>query len=216
MGGGPFDRTAKREQLFKESIENAGISKFGLFGYTPSLATGDDSLAPRAVRRTEFKRPGLMTNPPKCGQTAESFFSVHTPLCIGDTYVDPLKRTRKKNKPLRDDQIQFKPPGTIIRSTNILGYEYSEQGTGNMPGANGKRKENFALRNIGTGPAKKGGAGLLAPGVLFGFGDERKFPEHVPDDFDAIKKKKRQDWMVSRSKMHELPFKGAGANKMGY
>ena len=38
--------------------------------------------------------------------------------------------------------------------------------------------------NIMTTPAKRGGGGILTPGVLFGWDEERKFPEHVPDDYN--------------------------------
>lgn len=39
-------------------------------------------------------------------------------------------------------------------------------------------------RNLVTNPGKKGGGGLLTPGVLFGMDEERRFPLHVPDDYD--------------------------------
>ena len=38
--------------------------------------------------------------------------------------------------------------------------------------------------NIITGPTKKGGGGVYTPGVLFGFDEERKFPEYVSDDYE--------------------------------
>jgi len=65
------------------------------------------------------------------------------------------------------------------------------------------------------GPGKKGGAGVIIPGVLFGFGEERKFPEHVPDEYGIAERLRREERIKSRAKMQEMPFKGAGAIKLG-
>jgi len=207
------DRAERRSQLFKESLDNANQPKFGFFGYTASLAIGDDSLAPKTIRRTEFQRPGLMTQPPKAGCTSESFFSMTTPLCIDDPYMDPGKRAMRKRKQLKDDQPNFKPGGVVHFSINKLGYGYDPQGPIRKEG---EKKQDFKLKNIGTGPGKKGGPGNLGPGVLFGFGEERKFPEHMPDDYFAADKIIREERKKGRAKMPEAPFRGSGCLKLGY
>jgi len=207
------ERIEKRANLLAESIKNANLPRYGYFGYTSPLALGDDSLAPKGQRRTEFRRGNMLVNSSKCGRTSDSFFSVQEPLCINDPFIDPGKRGRRKPIKMRDDQLNFKPAGPYHISINKLGYEYVNQGK--VMSGNREKVPFTSLRNIATNPQKKGGAGQLTPGVLFGFSEERKFPEHVPDDYDSKKKQDRDDHLKAKAKMQEVPFKGSGCSKLG-
>lgn len=49
---------------------------------------------------------------------------------------------------------------------------------------------------------KKGGGGVLTPGVLMS-----PFPEHMPDNYDGAKELKRKELAEHASKIQEVPFR---------
>jgi len=56
--------------------------------------------------------------------------------------------------------------------------------------------------------SSKGGGGVLTPGVLFGFGEERKaVGDHVPDDYDAPRKQRKEELDKHKSLLQENAFK---------
>eukprot|EP00397_Hematodinium_sp_SG-2012_P045151 GEMP01050610.1.p1 GENE.GEMP01050610.1~~GEMP01050610.1.p1 ORF type:complete len:211 (+),score=26.02 GEMP01050610.1:70-702(+) len=202
----------RRKELFQLSLKEANTPKFGYFGYTAPLAVGDNSLAPRTQLRTKFNRPNVLMNPPKAGVTTDSFFSVTTPLCINDPYIDPAKRTRRKRQSLAEGTPEFRSSGVVIRSSNKLGYLYETHGS--AP-AKPKRKD-IEPRNFLCNPSRKGSCGALVSGAMFGFGDERRtIPDHVPDDFNVLAKIAKSERLKGKAKMPEMPFKGSGCLKLG-
>jgi len=204
--------SARRHELFQESLKNANTPRYGYFGYTAGLAIGDDSLAPKRNVKTDVNKPNCAANPTKCGQTTESYFSVSPPLCIGDQFVDPGKRAVTKRRKLPEGQPEFKPNGIIHRSTNTLGYLYQIRGASDATA----RKEDVKPRNIYCNPLKKGSSGSLTNGTLFGFGEERKsVPEFVPDDYNSGAKIARENRLKERALMPDVPFRGPGALKLG-
>jgi hypothetical protein len=138
-------------------------------------------------------------------------FSSETPLCVGDPYVDPSRRERKPKVIQVDPEASFKPPGMVKQSINKLGYEYEPHGSGARDPKEmyAKYKDATPLRNFVTAPLKKGGGGVLTPGVLFGCGEENRFPEHIPDDYDAAKKLRTKELEYHKTKLQETPFKGS-------
>eukprot|EP00746_Dinoflagellata_sp_MGD_P007685 gnl/MRDRNA2_/MRDRNA2_115258_c0_seq1.p1 gnl/MRDRNA2_/MRDRNA2_115258_c0~~gnl/MRDRNA2_/MRDRNA2_115258_c0_seq1.p1 ORF type:complete len:334 (-),score=67.85 gnl/MRDRNA2_/MRDRNA2_115258_c0_seq1:114-1115(-) len=206
----------KRAAIFAKSLEASHEPKWGYFGYTGPLAIGDNSLAPSTVRKPkeeaeeETPNRNMMTQPPRKGATQDVYFSFAPPLCIGDTYVDPMLRTkREKCKPV-DPEMMFKPPGKVKYSTNKLGYEYvpHQNNIRDPQSMHDKYKDYTAPKNFFTSPAKKGGGGVLTPGVLFGDGEERKLHEYMGDDYDAPRKQRRQELEAHRAKLQEQHFKG--------
>lgn len=91
-----------------------------------------------------------------------------------------------------------------------MGYEYIEHcdSAKDPKDVKEKYKDYMPPRQVYTNAAKKGGGGVLTTGVLFGLSEERKFVEHMPDDFDAPKKLRLKELEEHRSKMQEAPFKG--------
>jgi len=127
------------------------------------------------------------------------------PLAIGDMYVDPWKRMKPAKVKWYDPDSKFKPAGAVKRVNDI---EYVAQGDGGKdPKAiYQKYHDNEFLDlhppNIKCQPTKKGGGGVLTPGVLM-----NPVPEHVPDDYDRAKKLKKEEMAKHHSLMQELPFK---------
>jgi len=204
----------KRAAIFSASIENRHEPKWGYFGYTGPLAIGDNSLAPSTTRKPpadEGAEPirNILTSQPKKGATPDVYFSFEPPLCLGDLYVDPMLRTKRpKCKPV-DPEMMFKPAGKVKYSTNKLGYEYiPHQNNLRDPLAmHDKYKDYTGPKNFFTSPPKKGGGGVLTPGVLFGDGDERKLYEHMADDYDAPRKQRLAELADHRGKLQEQQFK---------
>lgn len=205
----------KRAAILALSLENSHEPKWGYFGYTGPLAIGDNSLAPQAKRKAEAADEGaeplynVKTNPAKKGTTPDVYFSFGPPLAIGDPYIDPMLRTKKPKCVPIDPEKMFKPAGKISYGINKLGLEY-------VPHCNGLRdplamhakyKDYTAPRNFYTSPAKKGGAGVILPGVLFGDGEERKFYEHVPDDYDSARKIRKAELEAHYALLQEQQFK---------
>jgi hypothetical protein len=205
----------KRAAIFAKSLEASHEPKWGYFGYTGPLAIGDNSLAPSTVRKPKAEEEeaepmrNMLTQPPRKGATQDVYFSFAPPLCLGDVYVDPMLRTKKPKCTPIDPEMMFKPPGKVKYSTNKLGYEYiPHQNNLRDPQAmHDKYKDYTAPKNFFTSPAKKGGGGVLTPGVLFGEGEDRKLHEHMADDYDAPRKQRRAELEVHRSKLQEQHFK---------
>lgn len=155
----------------------------------------------------------IQTGPCKKGLQPNVFFSFAPPLCIDDPYVDAASMTKRGKVTQLDPDASFKPPGAIKKSSNKLGYEYVPH----MDGVKDPRAVKEALkgvqplRQIYTNAAKKGGGGVLTPGVLFGFtnaeDEPRRFPEHVPDDYDSSKKQRKAELEHHRNKLQEVNFK---------
>lgn len=210
------DLDTRRGEILAASLESSHEPKWGYFGYTGPLAIGDNSLAPQAKRKApagdEEGEPmyNIKTNPAKKGATPDVYFSFGPPLALGDPYIDPMLRTKKPKCVPIDPEMMFKPPGKVKYSINKLApFEY-------VPHCNGLRdplamhakyKDFTAPRNFFTSPAKKGGAGLILPGVLFGDGEERKFYEHVPDDYDNARKIRKAELEAHYAKLQEQQFK---------
>lgn len=205
----------KRAAIFAKSLENAHEPKWGYFGYTGPLSIGDNSLAPSTVRKPKAEEEegepikNMLTQPPKKGATPDVYFSFAPPLCLGDLYVDPMLRTKKPKCVPVDPEMMFKPPGKVKYSINKLGYEYIPHCNNirDPQAMHDKYKDYTAPKNFFTSPAKKGGGGVLTPGVLFGDGDERKLHPHMADDYDAPKKMRKAELDEHRAKLQEQQFK---------
>lgn len=203
-----------RAKILTESLETSNEPKFGYFGSPGPLCIGDNSAAPVAVRKPKTEdgegEPirNIVTNPIKKGSGPDAFFTFAPPLCIDDPYVDPLSLQRKGKVTMLDPEASFKPPGKMKYPP--LAYEYVPHmdGVKDPVEVREMHKDVMPLRQIYTNPAKKGGSGVITPGVLFGHDPERRFPEHVPDDYDAAKKLRKQELDEHLSKMQEMPFKG--------
>merc|ERR1719181_1411582 len=157
----------------------------------------------------------IQTAPTRKGMHPHVFFSFAPPLCIDDPYVDPHSMVKRGKVWMIDPDAAFKPPGKVKVGGNKLGYEYVPH----MDGVKDPKavKEALAdvlpLRQIYSNPTKKGGGGVLTGGVLFGFGEQGKFPEHVPDDYDSSKKLRKEELEQHKKLQQENPFKsGAYGN----
>lgn len=173
-------------------------------------------MAPKTIRKPKAEDEGaepirnIVTCPPKKGAGPDTLFTVETPLCIGDPYVEDAVRNRRQKVVMVDPEACFKPPGFVKTSINKLGYEYEPHGTGirDPKELYAKYKDVTLPRNFTTAPLRKGGGGVLTPGVLFGFGEENRFPEHMPDDYDAARKLRTKELEHHKAKLQEAPFKG--------
>lgn len=205
----------RRAQILTASLEASHESKWGYFGYTGPLAIGDNSLAPQTARKPKTEEEesepiaNVKTNPPKKGATPDVYFSFGPPLCMGDPYVDPMLRTKKPKCTPVDPEMMFKPPGKVKYGNNKLGYEYIAHANNlrDPQAIHDKYKDFTGPRNFFTAPAKKGGGGVLVPGVLFGDGEDRKFYEHLADDYDAARKMRCAELEAHRAKLQEQHFK---------
>jgi hypothetical protein len=192
-----------RHKAHTESLDKSNLPRFGYFGFPGPLCIGDDSYAPRLVRKPKDEADegepirNIQSAPCKKGNHPNVYFSFSPPLCLDDPYVDPHRR-EKKGKVVYvdgDDGDKFKPPGKIKTQVNKLGYDY----VCHMDGVKDPKavKEALAgvlpLRQIYTGPTKKGGGGVLTGGVLFGFDEERRLPKNMPEDYDSAKKARKKE-----------------------
>lgn len=207
--------SALRTKLFTESLEASNEPRWGYFGIPGSLAIGDNSYAPRLVKKPPSDEDGevirnIQTQPTKKGSSTDVYFQFETPLGLGDPYQDPGSATKKGKVWMVDPDANFKPPGKVKAGINKLGYEY-------VPHCDAVKdpkeiKEKYAeytpARQIYGGPSKKGGGGVLTGGVLFGFGEPGQFPEHMPDDYDSARKARKKELEEHHSKVQEAPFKG--------
>merc|ERR1719247_2634411 len=124
----------------------------------------------------------IQSAPTKKGMHPNVFFSFEPPLCIGDPYITRGENIKKEKVWMVDPDAAFKPPGKI-KMGNKLGYEYVPH----MDGVKDPRAVKDALkgvqplRQIYTNAAKKGGGGVLTPGVLFGFTNAEDEPRRFPE-----------------------------------
>jgi len=150
----------------------------------------------------------------KKGNTKDAFFSVITPLAVGDPYVDPLKRQARRRLTPIDPDHRFKPGGNIRRSLNKLDFPYVYQGS-TAPDPKdlyAKYKEYTVPRGVFTSPAKKGGGGTLVPGVLFS-----KLPEHVPEDYETRRWQRLAELKAQKEKTKDIPpFKSMCATGVNF
>lgn len=202
-----------RSKLLTESLETSNEPRWGYFGIPGSLAIGDNSYAPRLIKRKdEGAEPlrNIQAAPLKKGSSTDVYFEFAPPLCIGDPFQDPGAAMRKGKVTMLDPEAAFKPPGKVRESVNKLGYEYvPHMDSAKDPKAvKEKYKDYMPPRQIYTNPSKKGGGGTLTTGVLFGFGEDRKFVEYMPDDFDAARKQRRKELEEHRAHLQDMPFKG--------
>eukprot|EP00391_Amoebophrya_sp_Ameob2_P014086 CAMPEP_0178999886 /NCGR_PEP_ID=MMETSP0795-20121207/10349_1 /TAXON_ID=88552 /ORGANISM="Amoebophrya sp., Strain Ameob2" /LENGTH=336 /DNA_ID=CAMNT_0020692789 /DNA_START=101 /DNA_END=1111 /DNA_ORIENTATION=+ len=204
----------KRAEILAASLASANEPKFGYFGFTAPLAVGENSKAPRTKKMSEEElaertRPNILTNPGKKGMTLDTMFDFIQPICIGDPYIVAAGAV-KRDKLKQYAEEPFRPPGAIKVSTSG-GIEWIA--SGEPPKGPRAKVEPIIQPNIMTTPGKKGGGGILTPGVLFGFGDdgERRFPAHVPDDYDIASKLRREELKKEAERTtHEQAFKGPG------
>ncbi|CAE7341843.1 impact-A [Symbiodinium microadriaticum] len=206
---------ALRTKIFTESIESSNEPRWGYFGIPGPLAIGDNSYAPRLVKKVvsedeEEVTRNIQTAPTKKGTTPDVYFKFETPLGLGDPFTDPGSAMKKGKMWMLDPDAAFKPPGTVKTGINKLGYEYVDHcdQVKDPKAVKEKYAEWTPPRNIFGGNSKRGGPGVLTGGVLFGFGEPGAFPEHVPDDYDAARKQRKKELEEHHSKVQEQPFKG--------
>lgn len=199
--------------MLTESLELSNEPRWGYFGLPGPLCIGDDSYAPRLMRKPKDEAEGeepicnIKTNPTKKGNDPSVYFSFAPPLCIDDPYIDGHALTKRGKVQMIDPEAAFRPPGKV--KSKKMDYEYVPHmdGVKDPKEVRERYKDVLPLRQIYSGPPKKGGGGVYTQGVLFGFGDERKFPEHAPDDYDAAKKMRKAELEHHQSKLQEQPFK---------
>jgi len=145
------------------------------------------------------------------------FFSFSPPLCLGDPYQDGGTLMKKGKVQMLDPDACFKPPGMVKKPVNKLGYAYEyHMDTAKDPQAIKEAlKDVMPPRQIYTNPTKKGGGGVLTGGVLFGFGEERKFQEFIPDDYDAARKIRKEE-LKHHAELLEKSHPGSSFKSMAY
>lgn len=204
---------ARRQHFLTESLENSNEPRWGYFGFAGPLAIGDNSYAPRLQKRVpvddEEPKGNITSHAPKTGSTPDVYFSFAPPLCLDDPFIDPAMRLKRDKAWQLDPDCAFKPAGKVKHSINKLGIPY-QCGADPVPNPvelYEKHKDRTPLPNFYTNPTKKGGGGVMTYGVLFGMEGNRRFPEHVPDDYDAARKIRLADMKHHREKLQEMPFK---------
>lgn len=208
---------AKRGEILAASLASANTRAWGYFGMTGSLAIGDNSYAPKMTRKPPVEDEGECTNnitarPCLKGSAPDVYFQFETPLALGDLYVDPGVANRKGRVKMLDPDAVFRPPGSVKRSLNTLGFEYKEHcdSAKDPKEIKEKYKDYVPPRQVLSCPAKKGGGGVFTRGVLFGWGEDRGFVEYMPDDPEYSKNVRRKELEEHHAKMQEMPFKGTG------
>lgn len=197
-----------RAKMLTESLEKSNEPRFGYFGMPGPLCIGDDSYAPKAVRKVPENPDAEPIRQIQTGPGGK-LFSFSPPLCLDDPYQDPIYMVKRGKQAMLDPEAPFRPPGSVRRSINKLGYDYVEHGDQyrDPKAIREKYRDYTPPRAILSGYPQRGGPGVYVPGILFGFGDERKFPEHLADDYDAAKKKRRKELEEHLSKLQETPFR---------
>lgn len=206
----------KRAKILSESLAESNEPRWGYFGCSGPLAIGDNSYAPIVKRKpkeeAEMDEPlrQIQCNPPKKGMGTDIYFKFETSVALGDPYKDPGFALKKGKVTMIDPEAAMRPPGKVRYGINKLGYEYIEhKDTLKDPKEiNERYKDYMPPRQILSRPPLKGGGGTLTPGVLFGMDEERKFPEHKPDDYHNAHKMRLKELEEHRAKLPELPFKG--------
>lgn len=201
----------KRAKILTDSLEKSNDPAWGYFGVGGSLAIGDNSYAPRMMRKPVDEDRGdpirnIQAAVLKKGAGPDVYFSFEPPLACGDPYKEPERAGKIW---MLDPDSKFKPPGKVKNGTNKLGYEYVEHKDGFRDPIAMKEKyggDYMPPRNIYTGASKKGGGGVYTRGVLFGMDEERNMlPEHVPDDYDAPKKLRLKELAEHKAALGEAP-----------
>lgn len=216
-----------RAKILSESLEITNEPKFGYFGFAGPLCIGDDSYAPRLMKKAPVEGDGdgepirnIQTGGTKKGMHPNVFFSFAPPLCIDDPFQDAWIRDKKGKVAQVDPDACFKPAGRTKYGANKLGYEYvPHMDTAKDPIAIKEALDGvLPARQIYGAPLKKGGGGILTGGVLFGFGEDRN-PVGEPacnemsDDYDAAKKLRKKELEEHMKLLQEMPFKsGAYGN----
>lgn len=156
----------------------------------------------------------ILSTTTKKGMHPSVFFSFAPPLCLDDPYVDPHSMVKKGKVWMIDPDSSFKPAGKIKRAGGMLGYEYvPHMDNVKDPIAVKQALQGvLPLRQIYTAPCKKGGGGVLTNGVLMGWpeNENRALPEHVPDDYDAARKQRKEDLAHHQKLLQETPFRSMG------
>jgi len=218
MAQAPEVLDASRARFLQESLEASQLveSRWGYFGLTGPLAIGDNSLGQRTQRMpppADDAPPNhnVKTNPIKKGATVDVYFSFQNSICLDDPFIDRARREKKDAIWMLDPEAKFRPPGKVTYSTNKLGYEYKEHMTDakDPKDTYAKYKDDPRPKNFYTMPGKRGGCGVLPPGVLFGNGEEgvRTVFEYVEDDYDSAKKIRCSELQDHRAKCAELPMR---------
>lgn len=204
-----------RTKYFTESLEISNEPRWGYFGIAGSLAIGDNSYSPKLTKKPQTEEDGeIISNikapPLKKGSGPDVYFKFETPLGLGDPYLDPGAAMKRGKVWMLDPDANFKPPGKVRAGINKLGYEYVEHcdAVKDPKAVKEKYMEWIPPRNIFSNPSKKGGGGVLTGGVLFGFEEPGKFPEHLPDDYDSARKQRRAELQEHHKKVQETSFKG--------
>lgn len=208
-----------RARILTDSLEHSNEPGWGYFGVPGSLSIGDNSYAPRLMRKPpddgEAPPPFGKYAPLKKGAAPDVYFEFSPPLCLGDPYKERVVMGGHGKVEWLDPDAKFKPAGKVKYSTNKLGYEYEEhKDTLKDPAA---MKEKYGPEGIAR-PAnmlvnkpRKGGGGVYTRGVLFGYCvddvERNALPEHVPDDYDAPRKLRRAELEEHKSKLQEASFK---------
>lgn len=206
---------ALRTKILTESLETSNEPRWGYFGLPGSLSIGDNSYAPALTKKPPPAEDAgdpirnIQTCNVKKGSGPDVYFSFETPLALGDPYVDPHMIQRSGRVQMLDPDASFKPPGKVRHGTNKLGYEYVPHmdSCKDPKEVYTKFKDFMPPRQIYSNAAKKGGGGVLTKGVLFGLNEERLFPEHMPDDYDAPRKQRLKEIQEHNAKSQETPFK---------
>lgn len=206
----------RRAQILTESLEKTNEPGWGYFGVPGSLAIGDNSYAPRLVRKPKEEDdappPFGKFAPLKKGASTDVYFRFELPLCIDDPYKEREVMTKIGKVWMIDPDAKFKPAGKVpIRVNKLYPYEYVEHCDTVKDPKEVKEKYGGDYRgppNILCSRSKKGGGGVYTKGVLFGFDEERNaLPEHMADDYDAARKMRKQDLEEHKSKLQEMSFK---------
>jgi len=192
-----------RHKALTESLDKSNNPKFGYFGFPGPLCIGDDSYAPRLVRKpksdTDDSEPirNIQAGSLKKGNHPNVYFSFAPPLAVDDPYQDPhlLNKKGKVKYVDGDEGDKFKPAGKIKQGVNKLGYEYvyHMDGVKDPKAVKEALQGILPLRQIYSAPTKKGGGGVLTQGVLFGFDEERRLPKNIPEDYDSAKKARKKE-----------------------
>lgn len=204
----------RRAQILTESLETTNEPRWGYFGVAGSLAIGDNSYAPRLVRKpaedVDAPPPFGKYAPLKKGASTDVYFRFELPLCIGDPYQEQEVMTKVGKVWMIDPDAKFKPAGKVKQSAN-KGVEYVEHCDTVKDPKEIKEKYGGDYRgppNILCSRSKKGGGGVYTKGVLFGYDEERNaLPEHMADDYDAPRKLRLKELEEHKSKLQEMSFK---------
>lgn len=207
----------RRAKLFTESLETSNEPRWGYFGVPGPLAIGDNSYAPKMIKKPKEEDEGepirnIQTRPVKKGAGPDVYFSFEPPLSNGldysDMYVDPGSVNKKGKVWMLDPEAKFKPAGKVNWETN-KGISYEDHCDSFRDPIEMKAKyAETGKPNMLTNPAKKGGGGVYTKGVLFGMDEERLFWESQADDYDAAKKLRAEELIAHKKMLQEAPFKG--------